>query len=304
MDNFNLWNLTKPIEIRTKIDESITKISNIGNHLYLQTTNNLLYHGIVQFDEENSISYLELDNCDDWKIIDIDCCNDNLYLVDVDGNVYRCTKNLEKIAEICIFEDFHCPRGHTGTKCKIKIAKIAVGEYGQLFTTDVGHLWASGYMPQIAINTETPKKVNFFNGRTVHCISVGSDFAVAIVSKQKNDEIESDEEDVVVSKCPQCLSASQLTSPASQTSMSELCPLGVKVQGSYDIETTSTSSKNDSSISSDKKLIQSDGEADEEDVTKIEKNIIFRNTEAAKEFLTRQISRMSSGKLLIYRCFL
>ncbi|RZC33156.1 alsin [Asbolus verrucosus] len=294
--NISLWHLTKSIEVRTEIKESITRISNIENHLYLLTANNYLYHGIIQTNED--VHYLELECYDDWKVIDIDCCKDSLYVVDIEGSVFRCTKNLEISNEICLIEDYQCSRGHTGTKCKMKVSKLSIGEYGQLFVTEFGHLWASGYMPQIGINSEIPRKVNFFNGRLVHSVNVGNDFAIAIVSKQmKSDDTDSDEEDVFILNCPQCLSASQLTSPASQTSISEICPLGVKVQGSYDIETTSTSSKNDSSISSnDRKHNQSDEELEKsDDNQKVEKNIIFRNTEAAKEFLTRQISRMSSA---------
>ncbi|EFA04485.1 alsin isoform X1 [Tribolium castaneum] len=301
-NNIRLWNLTQTVQLQTDIKESIKKISNIDNHLYIQTTSNCLYHGIVQTSENSSS--LTLDYCEDWKVIDLDCCKDSLYVVDIDGNVYKCTKNLEKCSEICLLEDYQCSRGHTGTKCKMKVSKIAVGEYGQLFVTDWGHLWAMGHMPQIGINSDTPRKVNFFNGRTVHSVNVGNDFAIAIVSKQmKSDDTDSDEEDVFVSNCPQCLSASQLTSPASQTSFSDLCPLGNKIQGSYDIETTSTSSKNDSSVSSDRRLVHSDDEEEKHDKQKVEKNIIFRNTEAAKEFLTRQISRMSSaGEEYLVEC--
>jgi amyotrophic lateral sclerosis 2 protein len=86
-----------------------------------------------------------------------------------------------------------------------------------------------------------------------------------------------------------------------------LASLHRTLTGSYDIETTSTSSKNDSSVSSnDRKLHHSDDDDDDEeksDTQKVEKNIIFRNTEAAKEFLTRQISRMSSaGEEYLVEC--
>ncbi|XP_063922367.1 alsin isoform X2 [Zophobas morio] len=298
----SLWNLTQSIDLQTELKESVTKISNIENHLYIQTSSNCLYHGTVQTKE--NVSYLELECCEEWKVIDVDCCKDSLYVVDIEGNVFKCTKNLEKCSEITLVEDYQCSRGHTGTKCKMKVGKISIGAFGHLFVTESGHLWAMGCMPQIGINSEVPKKVNFFNGRFVHSVDVGSDFAIAIVSKQTKDDVDSDEEDVFISNCPQCLSASQLTSPASQTSISDMCPLGMKVQGSYDIETTSTSSKNDSSISSDRRLVHSEDEADEKtDTQKVEKNIIFRNTEAAKEFLTRQISRMSSaGEEYLVEC--
>lgn len=154
-------------------------------------------------------------------------------------------------------------------------------------------------MTQIGINSDFPKKAIFFDGRHVYSVNVGNDLAIIVVSKQTNNsEDDSDEEDVFINNCPQCLSASQLTSPASQTSISDICPLGVKVQGSYDIETTSTSSKNDSLSSSID--VKNDTKTNN---NKIEKNIIFRNTEAAKDFLTRQISRMSSaGEEYLVEC--
>lgn len=102
-------------------------------------------------------------------------------------------------------------------------------------------------MHQIRINSDYPKRVSFFDAGTVYAAGVGCDFAIAIVSKQVSDDIDSDDcdEDVFVSNCPQCRTSSQLTSPVSLNSLSDgLAP----VQASYDIETTSTSSKN--SISS------------------------------------------------------
>lgn len=230
--NIRLWNLTKPIEVNDEIKESITKITNIENHIYLQTSNNHLYHGEIQTDEDN-ISTLQLQCSPELRVLDIDSCQDNLYIVDQEGSVFKCSKNLEKITEIHLYEDYHCTKGHTGMKCKMKVHKIAISDYGQLFITEQGHLWASGYMPQIRINTDLPKKVSFFSGRVVHSVNVGNDFAIAIVSKQMKVDEDSEEEDVFTSNCPECLSASQLTSPASETSVGEICPLGVKLQGRF-----------------------------------------------------------------------
>ncbi|CAH0557543.1 unnamed protein product [Brassicogethes aeneus] len=293
----NLWVLNENVEIRREIGESVIKISNIGNHLFLLTINNNLYHGVVEKNEHRQ-AYIDLEYVRDLKLVDIDSCKEFLFTVNKDGSLFKCRETLEVVNEIELVEEYLCARGHNATKCKQKVQSIAVGEYGKLFITDSGQLWGSGYMPQIGINSEQPKRVHFFIGRFVFSVNVGNDFAIAIVSKQaKNDDADSDEEENFPPNCPKCLSASQLTSPGSLNSMSEVCPLGVKVLGSYDIETTSTSSKNDSSVSSNEKL------NDENFDTKVEKNIIFRNTEAAKEFLTRQISRMSSaGEEYLVEC--
>lgn len=150
-------------------------------------------------------------------------------------------------------------------------------------------------MHQIRLNTEQPKRVPFFDGRLVYHVQVGTDFAIALVSKQiRGDDTDSDEceEDIFVSNCPKCRSMSQLTSPNSMNSLSENCHGN---QASYDIETTSTSSKNSAS-SADAKQTSEEIKNSNDLNEKVEKNIIFRNTEAAKEFLTRQFSWMSSGE--------
>lgn len=303
MYNIKLWMFNESVDIiSSNITESITKISNIGNHLYFLTANNRLYQGNIEKNEEDGKNVIKIELVDGLTLIDIDACKQSVFIVDADGNVFRCSENLDIINEISLVEEYTCSRGHNGTKNKKKVRNIAVGEYGQLYVTQEGELWGSGYMTQIGINSDFPKKAIFFDGRHVYSVNVGNDLAIVVVSKQSNNrEDESDEEDVFVNNCPQCLSASQLTSPASQTSISDICPLGVKVQGSYDIETTSTSSKNDTSVSSsaDTKEITSESKTN----NKTEKNIIFRNTEAAKDFLTRQISRMSSaGEEYLVEC--
>ncbi|KAK9869445.1 hypothetical protein WA026_003200 [Henosepilachna vigintioctopunctata] len=293
MINIFLWSLNENIEIRSDITESIIKISNVDNHLYVLTKNFNLYHGIVE--NMNSTPHVKLTLCESLKIIDIDSCKDQIYIVDLEGSVFKCNTDLDIICEILLIEDYLCSRGHSGNKCKKKVNKIAVSEYGQLFITEYGDLWASGCMPQIGINTDFPKRVNFFLGRVIYSVNIGHDFAIAVVSKTKNEDFGSEEEEVFFTNCPQCLSTSQMTSPASNVSISEITPLGVKVQGSYDIETTSTSSKNDSTSSSSGKT--------NDDEIHVEKNILFRNTEAARDFLSKQISRMSSaGEEYLVEC--
>ncbi|KAF2882405.1 hypothetical protein ILUMI_23775 [Ignelater luminosus] len=80
-----------------------------------------------------------------------------------------------------------------------------------------------------------------------------------------------------------------------------ICPLNLTVK-SDNTDSTSTSSKNDSTstTSNDRsKCVRYDHTPDltesSESSEKVEKNIIFRNTEAARDFLTRQFSWMSSA---------
>ncbi|GJQ66990.1 hypothetical protein Trydic_g7984 [Trypoxylus dichotomus] len=233
---------------------------------------------------------IHLARYDGLLLKDIDCVEDYLYGIDLNGRIFKYTENLVCLKEIMLIEDTKpCSHGNSGTKFKMKVDKISVGIYGILFITENGQLWASGNMHQIGINSETPKRVTFFEDRFVYSAYVGSDFAIAIVSKQYSMEeivLPIYDEEVFSSTCPHCTSSSQLASPASQNSCSESCPLGIPIPASYDIETTSTSSKNDSLSSNDSKKLLQNG-----------------NTEAAKEFLTRQFSWMSSaGEEYLVEC--
>lgn len=298
--NSQLWNLTQNIEIKGDLTGNIKKISNLSDRVYLLSVSNNLFYGVVN--KHNKIAFVAHETI---KAIDIDCCNEFLYVVDESGRVFKYSDNMELVCEVKLIEESKmCIHGHS-IKCKMKVDKISVGQFGILYITDSGQLWASGNMSQIGITSEHPKKVTFFDDRLTYSANVGFDFAIAIVSKQLHGEdTDSDDcdEDVFISNCPKCRSASQLTSPISQNSTTEF-PLGQPLQGSYDIETTSTSSKNDSISSNEIKKISYDKESPiNGSVEKVGKNIIFRNTEAAKEFLTRQFSWMSVGEEYFAEC--
>lgn len=294
--NWRLWNSVNHIDVTNYIPENVLKISNIDKHLYLLTADNNLYHGVVEV-EENCITFEKNES----DFVDIDTCDSHLYTVSKNGEVHKRDSSLEILDEIALFEDSKtCLHGHSNIKCKIKVQKIYVNKFGKLFITKSGQLWGSGYMPQIGINSELPKKITFFDGRHTYAAGIGYDFAVAIVSKQiEYDDHDECEEAIPLRDCPVCLSASFPTSPISQNSLSESCPLGLKLNNSYDIETTSTSSKNDSDSSTNDSYKPANGStqsADEcIDTDKTEKNILVRNTEIAKQFLSRKISWMSSA---------
>ncbi|XP_022918899.1 alsin isoform X2 [Onthophagus taurus] len=305
MSRFFLWNLSNKLQLRNEIPEKIKKITSISNHIYILTTANNLYHGFIKTNEleQEQLSVVKVDGV---LLKDIDCSNSELFGVDLSGKVLKYTDNLEIIKEILLIEDSKpCPHGSIGTKFKMKVEKLSVGLYGNLYITDNGQLWASGNMHQIGINSDTPKRVTFFEERYVYSAKTGSDFAIAIVSKQHNDETIGVGEEILISTCPNCICSSQLTSPTSPNSYSESCPSGIPIPASYDIETTSTSSKSDSTCSNDtKQCINNSGSTENNDNNdKSERNIIFRNTEAAREFLTRQFSWMSSaGEEYLVEC--
>lgn len=305
MENVYLWSNTDLIKICEDISDDIVKISNIDNHIFLLTNSNNLYHGCIE--KIDNILQLNLIKYTDHRLTDIECSEAHVYIVTVEGKVFKLGEDLKLCSEVILAEEPKCcSHGHCIAKTKLRVSNIAVGEFGILFITTCGELWASGVMPQVGINSDIPKKVLFFEGRTTLSISVGYDFAVALVCKQitKTDDTDSDEceEDVFVSTCPHCVSNTHISSPSSQNSSSDTCPLGLSLEKSSTTSAPSSSKETESSDSEQtRKYIHYDGESSA-DYEKIERNIIFRNTEAAKEFLTRQFSWVSAGEEYLAEC--
>lgn len=189
---------------------------------------------------------------------------------------------------------------------------LAVSDVAALYVTENGQLWASGDQPQIDVKSTTVKRVIFFEGRTISDVACGSNFNVAIARKvtrtAKDDtDSENDVEEVFVNSCPHCLS-NVMPSPVSLTS-SDTCPMSLHRQQfseDHSINSISPMSNRDNDIrladinekdvSSCAGLTNGDdcssnnGEAGKEE----KKNVIFINTEAARQFLTRQLSWVSS----------
>lgn len=290
--NLRLWASIKQISIKGDVPANIVKVTSIRDHVFVLSEDRTLYSGVINLDA----SCVSFTQCSDINVLDIDCDDNDLFTVNTHGEVHVRNSDLAIINEIALCEESKCVHGK-GVKSKIPVQRIFINKFGQLFITESGQLWAAGHMPQIGVDSHVPQKVIFFDGRYTYAAAVGCDFAIAVVSKNiKHEESDSDNADdnAFSPSCSQCLSASRQTSPLSQTSLSESCQLGLKIHNSYDIETTSTSSKNDSSNSGESnRLLGSDSL--NEDTSKLGKNIIVRNTEAAKQFLTRQISWMSSA---------
>ena len=195
-----------------------------------------------------------------------------------------------------------------------KVTAIAVNNTSALFVTENGQLWASGDQPQIDIQSQEPKKVFFFDGRVVSDVACGSNFYVVLVRKihrlTKGDmNSENDVEEVFVKSCSQCLS-NVIPSPMSVTS-SDTGPMGINPQQFSDCHSTnsisaiSSASKEDvfHTIEEEKLITNSvnsimNGEICANEVLESDKeakkNIILMNTEAARQFLTRQLSWVSS----------
>lgn len=140
---FKLWSHTQEVKVTGDLNDQIKKICNIDTHLFLLSTKNLLYHGRVITRGSTQEVCLEL--VEGLKLIDIDSCNKFLYGVDEGGRVFKYTEKFEVISEIKLIEEAKiCVHGHIGMKRKLKVDRIAVGQYGHLYITDNGQLWASG----------------------------------------------------------------------------------------------------------------------------------------------------------------
>lgn len=177
-----------------------------------------------------------------------------------------------------------------------------------LFVTENGQLWASGNHSELDINSQEPKKVIFFEGRVVFDLACGFNFHAVIVRKinrilkEDTDSENELDEQVFVKSCPQCLN-NVMISPVSVAS-SDTYPMGHHIQHFSDRSSNSLSAL--SSASKDDVLIcnVSENAANSHEplvngqvngISESEKrNVMFINTEAAKQFLTRQLSWVSS----------
>ena len=196
----------------------------------------------------------------------------------------------------------------------IKVKSIAVSDNAALFVTENGQLWASGDQPQIDVRTQIVKKVIFFEDRIISDVACGANFNVAIARKifrvdKEDTDSDAHLEDVFVNSCPHCLSTVML-SPVSIAS-SDTCAMYVHHQQfseDHSINSTSPMLTKDheirlTNISANKTLnngpnLPTDDELSLDNNVECEKeekkNIIFINTEAARQFLTRQLSWVSS----------
>nr|XP_026487482.1 alsin [Vanessa tameamea] len=318
-----------------QVPDKIVKLCSLDTDFIVLGSDHGLYYCTVL---EENLSFKKISGI---SAIDISYHNDILYIIDVHGRLYKtnsCFKNKEEI--VVKEESKCCPHGFKSTSFKVKFRNVVTSDFGQLFISSDGHLWGSGVMPQIALETNSIKKVPFFEGRTVYSASVGQDFAAVIARKNVRNsgncdtDSENDDEEVFASNCSQCQTIIGLASPASVPSLSETCPLGVHISKSSedsssttapqtDVHVDAQSLTEDSSPSSEESKVEKpdaiqyvnnnldtdnevqvenvddddDRENTENDHNNTEKiNNIFINTDAARQFLSRQLSWVSAGE--------
>ncbi|XP_046606576.1 alsin isoform X5 [Neodiprion virginianus] len=309
----------------------ICRLVTVKDHVFVSTTTNNLYHGVVATHLESETCPLLTFKRVQFYAVDIATNSDYLFIVNDAGQVLRIDpSDMTHVETITLREEpKSCSHGYKADNESVKVKSLAASDNAMLFIAENGQLWANGDQPQIDIKTSEPKKVTFFDGRIVSSVACGANFNVALVRKiirtMKDDtDSENDlEEEVFVSSCPHCVSDVML-SPVSQPS-TDTCPLGLHVrQSSEDRSTNSTSAPSTASKDHDNALLLDD-EKRFDDLSKTltngdnfsdglpielqreeKKNVIFINTEAARQFLTRQLSWVSSygnaGEELLAEC--
>ncbi|XP_020289655.1 alsin-like, partial [Pseudomyrmex gracilis] len=315
-EHMHLWRDANKLSFafEDKPNGIISKLVAVRDHIFLTTTSNGLYYGEVSFSETAS-PRLAVFKRSGLDAVDVASNSEHLFVVNTNGHVLKVNpENMGVVDTIIIKEEVkYCSHGYKDNEV-VKVKSVAVSDHAALFVTENGQLWASGNQPQIEISSAEPKRVGFFRGKTVSEVACGSNFNVVTVRKSNKlikDDTDSEndsEEEVFVNSCPQCLNNVRL-SPGSVTS-SDTCLTGPHAQqfsedrSTNSISALSTASKEHLFLPEiDKREQYSSGivENGEDclgnltDCEKGEKkNVIFINTETARQFLTRQLSWVSS----------
>lgn len=353
MNEIHLWYGLEKLAITfepSDLPKDIIKVCKVNRHIFALTNGNSIYHSEVEPNGENKVIFTNTN----ISAIDIACNNNILYFVSDNGQVFKTDpEDLDIKEEIILKEDAKCcSHGYKTSGHRVKVKTVAAEECSCLYVTESGQLWVSGNQPKLGKHDEVPQKVTCFEKRYVISVACGANFSIALVYKpghsipdKGNSDTDDDNEDVFVSDCPLCIS-----SPTSQQSASETCPLGLHVQQTSDehYSTSSTSKGNtaedkrstddstsastdektdgkDERSDAEKKLhahsdggdlptdkssqsfmegsqnisrtvktVQSDeNESNNECMKEEKKNEFFISTEAARQFLTRQLSWVS-----------
>jgi amyotrophic lateral sclerosis 2 protein len=344
MSQHKFWKGITPLNICSsqQVPEKIVKLCSLETDFIVLGNDHCLYLCDI---EEDLLVFKKVSGI---SAIDISYHDSILYVIDVHGRLYKTNSSFKNKDEIIVKEEAKCcPHGFKSSSYKVKFRNVVSSDFGQLFISSDGQLWGCGDMPHIGLDSNSIKKVLFFEGRTVYSASIGQNFAAVIARKNVkrsgncDTDSDNDDEEVFASNCSQCQTIIGLASPASVPSLSETCPLGVQISKSSEDSSSTTAPQTDvhvdahsftedSSPSSEEskiaknitsqknsntdpdntlqpKLQENDDEnTDVGDVTphaSTEKiNNIFINTDAARQFLSRQLSWVSAGEDYLVEC--
>lgn len=258
---------------------------------------------------------------------DFICVGKHIYFVNGDGKVFKSDlTNMDIISEVVLFEDANsCPHGNSTCSQHISVKYIAIGTMGILFISNKGHLWAFGEQPQLNVIKECgPTKVSFFEGRNIISANSGKDFSAIITHKRdcisyttiKDDFKDNESTNNCVTSCQQCMNENIL--PLSPQNCFDTCPLGLPSNSPSSSTPTSknntiaseeindadcvisSSTEEDSCLAIKNKEYHDEiNENNDHFEVKVEKidgiGLLHINTESARQFLTRQLSWVSSG---------
>ncbi|XP_012274645.1 alsin [Orussus abietinus] len=290
---------------------AISKLVTINDYVFIATTTCDLYYGEVKI-TNNSPSVVF--NRTDFHATDISSNSKYVFVVNPEGHVLKINPiDLTIVDTIILKEELRqCIHGNVEEENILKVRSIDVNDDAALFVTQNGQLWASGKQPQINVNTVQPKKVIFFENHHVFQVACGFNFQIALTRKSltstddDSDSEKNPEQDVIISSCPQCVI--NMTNIRASMESSNTSALEVYAQQKKTVNnshTLSLENKPLEAISSPKDLLNSENsflDSDEHsssftDSGKEEKkNLIFIKNESAQQFLTRQLSWVSSYK--------
>ncbi|CAK1549644.1 unnamed protein product [Leptosia nina] len=332
MSQHKFWKGIESLKVSTQhVPEKIVKLCSLGTDFITLGNDHGLYYCNI---EEDTLNFKRINGI---TAIDISYHNDILYIINEHGRLYKTSVSFKNKEEIVVKEESKCcPHGFKSASSKVKFRNVVSSDFGHLFISSGGHLWGSGVMPQIGLDSNSIKKIPFFEGRTVYSASVGNNFAAVIARKNVRQsgncdtDSDNDDEEVFASNCSQCQTIIGLASPASVPSLSETCPLGVHISKSSEDSSSTTApqtdlhvdahsftedsspsseeskvAKNDSPVINNDIEMESTLQGDNDDNTddnetpnaSTEKlNNIFINTDAARQFLSRQLSWVSAGE--------
>ncbi|XP_030041146.2 alsin [Manduca sexta] len=335
MSQHKFWRGLTPLKVspscQQQVPDKIVKLCSLKSDFIVLGNDHGVYHCEITDD------CVSLKKISGVSAIDISYHNDILFIIDIHGRLYKTNSSFKNKEEIVVKEDSKCcPHGFKSTSFKVKFRNVVSSDFGQLFISSDGQLWGSGNMPQISLESNSIKKIPFFEGRTVYSASVGQNFAAVIARKnvKQSDncdtDSDNDDEEVFASNCSQCQTIIGLASPASVPSLSETCPLGVQISKSSEDSSSTTAPQTDvhidphsftedsspsseeskiartnaQKVSLDMELNLQDNKEDDETEQNSDAaegctdkiNNIFINTDAARQFLSRQLSWVSAGE--------
>lgn len=191
MHNFSLYHGSTKLEIKVSTQNDlkhIYKICSIQNQIFLLTEENDLFGGELNTPTCTTITLNHLKS----SVVDVECSDDTLYIVDESGGAYKITKEIlhttNEWTEIVVPNPKTCPHGFKSSTEKVRISKINSNKDGILFTTVNRELYAMGNYGEV-LQSETPIPVECFSGFKILQVTTGDHFVVVLTYKKVHTNI-------------------------------------------------------------------------------------------------------------------